>query len=281
MTTHLKLETEQEASTRMQAEQEFLIAQSPTPIKATAPNIIGAIDGTTVIKDSKVVFDVSRFFTVLPNTPRQRAEELIISQYQAAPNFLAYVDAYMEEISELTNAMIATYVYRYPTLAFGAMLDTIAEIVGCTREIPGAAPLGLFGFYEEPASFGHKDATKPESDGGRLYSLGEQLVGDLRLTDEELRRYIQARIIVNTQIPTVDMLYAYTDLLYGSEDPRWELREAYASNSADTCKADMHFNGYLNIQERAFFSAVYLRFKVSGVKLTLSDTSGDIELLQP
>jgi hypothetical protein len=225
--------------------------------------------------------DVDLFQVDVPLPPQERARDIVISQYQASPNLLAYIDAYMEEIDELTTAMIATYIYRYPQLAYGAQLDVIAEIVGVNREIPGAAPLGLFGWYDEPASLGHNDSLVPASEGGRLFSDGDRLTGDLQLTDVELRRYIAARIIINTQRATIDNMYEYTDLLYGSADPRWELQEGYATNPASLPIVNMHLNGYLNIQERGFFAAVYLRFKVSGVQVTLSDLSGNITLLTP
>jgi hypothetical protein len=224
--------------------------------------------------------DAGLFHLSLPPLPQERAVALMLSQYQASPNFLAYVDAYMEEVDELTTAMLATYLYRYPAYAYGAMLDVIAEIVGVARQIPGARPLGLFGWYDDPASFGHNDFNDPASSGGKLYSDGEILSGDLNLTDEELSRYIQAAILVNTQLPTIASLYNYTDLLYGTLVDTWELQEGYATTPGTPPTANMHFDGFLNIQERGFFSAVYLRFKIVGVELTLSDSSGNIILLK-
>ena len=217
------------------------------------------------------------YHVALPVDPRELAPDLIISQYQASPNFLAYVDAYMKEVAVLTNALIDTYMYRYLSNAYGNMLDVVAEIVGVKRYIPGASPLGLFGFYYEPQSLGHDTLTDLNAVGGKLYGLGEDTVGDLYLTDEELYRYIKARILVNTQIPTIENLYKFTDFLYGRVSPLWELQEDYSGAPF----ANMHFDGYLQLQEKAFFSAIYLTFKIAGVKLTLSDLSGDIELLSP
>ena len=244
-----------------------------TPTRVHQTRAVGSSAmGSTIPDDIKGSLHIS-----LPPSPRERAVELVLSQYKASTNLLAYIDAYMEELAELTTAMISTYVYRYPSLAFGKMLDTVAEIVGVGRRLTGAAPLGLFGFYEEAASLGFSDATMNIPTGGVLRSDGESIIGDLLLTDEELRRYIQAKILINTQTPSVDNMYKYTDYLYGSSDTRWELQEGYAAGSS-TPTANMHFDGYLTVQERAFFAAVYLRFKVLGVAVTMSDLSGNIIL---
>jgi len=213
--------------------------------------------------------------------PIKRVTEMLMSQYYDSVNFKSYLSVLAEEVQEVSQASIDTVEYRYLSKAFGKNLENIGEIVGAVRTIAGAGSLGLYGYYEQADSLGVNDKTIPSSLGGVLYSSGSTTVADLVLTDRQLRNYIRARIIQNHRMPTIDNILEYLELLLGKPDIILHVQEGYVAGEApvdETAYYNVHYDEAFNPQEKALLAALISEFKPLGVRLTLSDTGGNIVL---
>lgn len=211
--------------------------------------------------------------------PTERAPEMIRAQFAGSTNFLAYIDVLMEEVQELTQATLDSLQYRYLNEAYGKQLDFIADIVGASRVIAGAAALGLYGFYDDAGSQGVNDALDPASPGGVFWSEGEDISADLIFPDEELYSYIKARIIKNSRPPTINNMIEYNTLLVGDPNIVLHIQEGFQTGVApvdEPAYLNLHYDGFFTIVQRTVLTTLTKDFKPIGVRMTLSDNSGDI-----
>ena len=229
---------------------------------------------TDDIKDSLIARRIN-------TPPSERGTDMLMSQYLNSGNMQGFLGVLTEELQELTEAGLDTIEGRYLEKAYGKQLDYIAEIVGISRAIPGAASLGLFGFYDHNPSLGLSDQNVEDSLGGVLWGQDEDVSGDLILNDTELRNYIKARIIKNSRQPTVDNILEYIELLLNKPDIKIHLQRGYVPAEApvnNPAYYNLYFDGVFNPQERGILLSLIKEFKPQGVTITLQDLSGDIEL---
>ena len=79
--------------------------------------------------------------------------DMLLMQYSDSPNLRAYIQIFLDELKLVQDAQEEAIKYRYLADSFGVMVDDIAYLVGASRTIYGAAPLGYFGFYSDPSAF--------------------------------------------------------------------------------------------------------------------------------
>ncbi|MCX8966798.1 DUF2612 domain-containing protein [Erwinia psidii] len=189
--------------------------------------------------------------------------DLLLTQYRNSPNLIAYISIFLEELAEVRTALNEVIYYRRLSNAFGVQLDCIAELVGTSRVILNADPLGYFGFHNNAQAFG--------LDVGIFKSADDKSSGDLVLPDADFKNRIRARIVKTMGNSCIEDMLEYFDLLFGRNMPL-ELTEGTAS-------VNLKYHGVLNNRERAIMGAVARDIKVSGVSLNIEDDTGDISTI--
>lgn len=200
----------------------------------------------------------------------KRGLGMLLSQYKHSPNLKKYIQCFLDEMAEAESAMKDIVKYRYLADSFGVMVDDIAYLVGASRILYGAAALGFFGYYENPAAESTGDDNN-KSVGGILRSDSDRSSGDFVRTDSQLKSAIRARIIKTVTNCCIDDLLAFCDLVVGRELDL-EIKES-------KLKLDFIVHGVLPTTDRVLLSFMIPDIKPSGVTATLKDDNGNIALV--
>lgn len=200
----------------------------------------------------------------------KRGLSMLLSQYKSSTNLKKYIKCFLDEFSEVEQANSDVIKYRYLANSFGVMVDDIAYLVGASRVLYGAAALGYFGYYENPAAESAGDDNKPGV-GGILRSDSDRSSGDFVRTDVQLKDVIHARIIKCITNCCVDDLLAFCDLVVG--------RTLDLEIVEGVLKMDFIVHETLSVPERVLLSYMIPDIKPAGVTATLSDNSGNIALV--
>lgn len=195
--------------------------------------------------------------------PERHGIDLLISQYRNSPNLIKYISILLSECQLLDIVFEAIVLGRRLDIAKGQQLDDIAVIVGTSRIVYGADPLGYFGYYDNPQANGIGI--------GYFKSDDDKDSGDLILTDPMLRNRIRARVIKTMGNSCIEDVLEYCDLLL-SRKLDLEIQEEEA-----TCHLIYH--GTLDNADKALLANVIPDIKVVGVTFTLQDDAGDIEII--
>lgn len=187
---------------------------------------------------------------------------LLLAQYRNSPNLISYIAIFLSELEELEVVFQSIIKGRWLDFAFGEQLDCIAAIVGTSRTIYGAYPIGYFGYYDNAQAYGINV--------GRFMSGYDKESGDLILTDTQLRARIRARIIKTMGNLCIEDVLEYCDLLLG-RDLDLETIEGNAS-------LQLKYHGTLDIYDKALLANVLYDTKVAGVSYSLKDDGGDIAI---
>src|SRR5450830_1277911 len=148
--------------------------------------------------DSSTFIPIDASQTIQFDIPSDSLQAMLLMQYQNSPNLSAYIGCFLSEVDELSSAIQDSINLRYLADAFGNQLDDIGAIVGIGRIFYGAAPLGNFGFYDDPQSATPSIGTLTDPTiGGRYKSITDISAEDLVLDDETYKRVIYAKIIKN------------------------------------------------------------------------------------
>lgn len=151
-------------------------------------------------------------------------------QYQESPRFLDYLRAlllYSVELEALFQFM-ATQVEI--DIAEGVNLDVIGEIVGRSRIIPAAIPIGFFGFDGQPGVLTYGQEGVPGI-GGRFRDESESAFASTVLADPEYRLLLKAKIIKNHSKGYTEDALAGLEMLFGAGG---SVQTAVTSNGAMT-----------------------------------------------
>lgn len=144
----------------------------------------------------------------------QEARERYTEQFKDKEVFDKYVQLLLAENIELQEVYRQLMQERSIDTAVGAQLDLIGEIVGQPRELIDTALLEYFAFdgYPDAQSYGDLNDT---SVGGFYYSLGDPLVGNTLLNDEQYRLFIKAKIIKNNTNVTPNQMLKFISFVFG------------------------------------------------------------------
>lgn len=196
--------------------------------------------------------------------------QMLLTQYKNSPNLRGYVQCILDEFAEVKLAMADTVRYRYLAESFGVMVDDIAYLVGTSRIIYGAASLGFFGFYANPAALPAGSDLTPGK-GGILRSDADKESGDFVRTDSQLKGAIRGRIIKTVSNCKINDILMYCDLVLGRELPM-EIKEG-------ALKMDFIYHGTLDVSEKVLLAHMLPDIKPCGVSITLADDDGSITLV--
>lgn len=188
--------------------------------------------------------------------------DLLLAQYRNSPNLIKYISILLSEFDLLVKVFDDIKIKRRLTIARGQQLDDIAELVGTSRIVYGADPLGYFGYYDNPQASG--------IDVGIFKSEDGKDSGDLILSDKQLKNRIKARIIKTMGNVCIEDLLEYCDLTLG-RNLDIELTEGTAS-------VNLKYHGILSPADKALLATTLTDIKIVGVPITLQDDGGDIVL---
>ncbi|MBG6243002.1 MAG: DUF2612 domain-containing protein [Candidatus Symbiopectobacterium sp. Dall1.0] len=195
--------------------------------------------------------------------------DLLLSQYANSPNIKKYIEILVEEIDKIISVHFDIIKYRQLANAYGVQLDDIAYLVGASRIIFGASPLGYFGYYSNAQALGIGDDGNSNI-GGFFMGDESEVSGDLVLVDEQLRGAIRARVVKIVSNCNINDILSFCDLLVG-RSLDIEITEGEAS-------LHLRYHGILNYSDRSLLANIIPEIKTSGVTFTLSDDMGDIEM---
>ncbi|UEN68354.1 hypothetical protein QNG97_gp20 [Escherichia phage MLP1] len=195
--------------------------------------------------------------------------DMLLMQYSDSPNLRAYIQIFLDELKLVQDAQEESVKYRYLADSFGVMVDDIAYLIGASRTIYGAAPLGYFGFYSDPSAFPAGDDNNPGV-GGVLKSDGDRDSGDFVRTDTQLKDAIRARIRKIVGRCTIEELIVYVDLVLG-RNLNLEIVEGFQT---------LHYQVHntLSVAEKVLLAYMLPDFKPVGISITLADNGGAIDL---
>lgn len=196
--------------------------------------------------------------------------DMLLSQYSNSYNLRGYIKCFIDEFAEVKIQLSNMVKYKYLADSFGVMVDDIAYLVGASRVLYGAASLGFFGYYENPAAEGTGDDANPNV-GGIFRSDNDRSAGDLVRNDTQLKDAIRARIIKTVTNCNVNDILAFCDLVIG--------RELDMQIIEGDLSIQFIVHETLPTAERTFLAFMLPDIKPVGVTITLSDNSGNIALV--
>jgi hypothetical protein len=203
--------------------------------------------------------------------PTEKVYDILLWQYKNSENLISYINNFAKELDELTKAVEDTINTRYLADAYGYQLDVIGEIVGIGRVFYGAAPIGYFGFYDDPQSKVPSigDINTP-SVGGIYKGSGQLDSNDLLLDDTSYRNIIYAKILQNSTNCRTDQVITFIDYVTGITC-NTEITEP----SPNTVDIFVHED--LDQLQRISISLTINMVRPAGVKLTIRDNRGIID----
>ena len=206
--------------------------------------------------------------------PADKLDTLLLMQYKNSPNLSAYIGCFLSEINIISKAIQDTINFRYLSNATGKQMDTIGELVGLGRIFYGAAPLGYFGFYDDPQSNVPSigDAAVPNI-GGIYKSYGNANAADFVMDDTTYKRAIYAKIVKNQTNCSVEDVLLYIDLLVG--------RSCSTQITEGHCTSDIFIHENLTQIQRISLGLLIAGIRACSVAMTLRDNYGAIVIREP
>lgn len=203
-----------------------------------------------------------------------RSKNIMLTQYINSANLKQYIQAFVEVFEDLEVSVIDTLTKRYLDDAKAAQLDDVGVIVGASRVLPAAAPIGYFGYY------GHPQAEDPSVGDDTNPTIGGLLKGDLDpdskdfiLSDLGLKQLIEAKVIKNSSFLPAEDVIEFMETVMG------KVMDIETIESTTRNAAQIIVHGRLSLSERAGLAAVFKMMKAAGVEYTFSDDDGDISLI--
>lgn len=142
------------------------------------------------------------------------ALDRVTEQFLEADVFKRYLLTIIDGYADIQQCLKDLMELRSIDTAEGAQLDIIGNIVGQDRSLPGADLRDFFGFLGALGanSFGELGS----SEGGIFYSLGDDLGEDVRLTDNQYRTLIKAKIFKNSFRSTPEELITALNQIFST-----------------------------------------------------------------
>lgn len=202
-----------------------------------------------------------------------RGIDNLVSQYADSINLQSYIAALMSPFNGMLEGMQRARRERAIEYATGAALDLIGDVVGAKRVVEGGASAGWWGYYEDPLALGNGTITDPTV-GGKFYDLNLPISNNLQLGDEDYRKWIYGRILLNSRNRSVEQVIEFIRLLFLA-DPilPFTVDEEY-----DPLVIHVTVTGALSPKLRAVFAKRLPLIRPAGVLIQLQDDSGNIQL---
>lgn len=127
---------------------------------------------------------------------RAEALDRVTEQFQQAEVFKRYLLTLLDGYDDIQQCLKDVMQLRSIDTAEGKQLDIIGDIVGQSRELPGADLREFFGF--EGAINAHSMGELGSTVGGVFYTLGDELGDNVVLTDAQYRMVIKSKIFRNS-----------------------------------------------------------------------------------
>jgi len=143
----------------------------------------------------------------------EKALSRLVTQFKESPNLIAYISNFLSESENLEQVFQDLLNERWIETAEGYQLDILGAIVGQSRVIIEGNIFTYFGFLGHPSSDSFGDINNA-SLGSPFASLDTILTGNRRLTDDEYRLFIKARIIKNISKSTPEDIIAQYQYLF-------------------------------------------------------------------
>lgn len=203
----------------------------------------------------------------------ERGLENLISQYSEANNLKLYLSALLSPMNGMVEAVQGARRERAIEQATGRALDLIGDVVGAKRAVTGGASAGWWGYYEDPIALGNGTLDDPNV-GGKFYDMNLPISNDLQLGDEDFRKWIYARILLNSRNRSVENVIEYVKLLFlADEQIPFTIFER-----PERLMYGITIFGTLSPKLRAVFAKRLPLIRPAGVGVVLRDDSGNIQL---
>ena len=203
----------------------------------------------------------------------KRADSLIISQYNSSTNLHKYIECFTVVFNDILQACIEVATQRYLDYAVGMQMDVIGVILGQSRTLSGSKPLGYFGYYDNPQAADPSIGTDADPTiGGILKGDLDKDSADFILTDAAYYNVLKARILKNSSNCCVEDVLEYIDLILGKVT-NTEIIESTTENAAH-----LRIHEKLSISSKAILASLIKQVKVGGVRYTMEDDGGIIDI---
>ena len=201
-----------------------------------------------------------------PINHRELAESRLATQFKESVNLISYIKALLLESDSLEEVFRNLLTDRWIDTAEGTNLDIIGSIVGQPRILVDALIINYFGFLPNSgaSSFG---SVSNVSLGGRFRSKEESTTGNRKLTDEEYRLYIRARIIKNSISPNLPETLSFFKFLFSVDQ---------VVIVDGTMNYAVQIGRRLSPNEKAFLINTDLVPKVAGVGVSYQEYEADL-----
>lgn len=138
----------------------------------------------------------------------KKPEDLLIWQYRGKPNARQTVGLLFGESREVWLSARAVGNILDIDTATGYALDLVGRHVGLSRILPAFIPKKTFGWRADPSAQGFSV--------GEFWRYGDSTLETTRLNDEDFRFFIRAKVLKNTQRPTIENILAAVSQLFGA-----------------------------------------------------------------
>lgn len=169
------------------------------------------------------------FFTDEDREEGAAAWARVHAQFQNKPRFRALVESMLPPLGRLRVTAQQMTLLRGVDTAQGAQLDGVGDILGLPRVVGGLITFGFFGFASQPAGRNFGVA--------RMRRDGEPWSASATLPDEDYRRLLRAKIILNNGRGTQHDIAEATKILFN-------VPYAYAQDKATAGVVTLYI-GYL------------------------------------
>lgn len=134
-------------------------------------------------------------------------EDFLIWQYRKKPKATATIQAITDETKRVFQSSLDLAKILNVDEATGYALDLVGRHVGISRILNQAIAKEYFGFLGSAGALAFNK--------GEFYRFGDSLTGLVRLTDEDYRFFIKAKIAKNYQDGTIANIVDSTQYLFG------------------------------------------------------------------
>lgn len=205
-------------------------------------------------------------------TPKERLVSALWYQYRNSPNYIAYLQCFVEELTDTYQTLKEVIEKRYYGAAEGVQLDVVGSLVGAQRVLKGVVLAGNFGFLQSAESLGMGRLDDP-SLGGPLRSAYDAGVKDIVLDDPLFYNWINARILKNNTSCNTEDIITFFKLLLDNQHTKIQVEEPAPKQLKITIHAK------LSVYDAALIRSLAQHIKPVATGFFVQDLRGEIKTL--